>query len=264
MHSLTTAAADADTSSIFKAAHLHCGSPASSHADMPEDLVIISKLLDSHTANSCTANSPALSQTRGCSDCPSLSVTIQNGRGAIQPTRHSDWAQHDNLTTPVGCQPRSPMLGGTSSSNVYRRNSLMHTSSPSCTRSLLLRSSSLPIPKSCTGRSSSPSCTDWDLALGLPPKADEPAEVVKGMKKSRGTRAGRRCKDCQPRAQALRLLSPSKPTSNGRYVAADTRGDPRGDPWVEMMGDLRRTIQQGHDSTTGNMQFCFACHVTPQ
>lgn len=219
---------------------------------MPEDLVIISKLLDSHTANTPTANSPALSQ----SDGPSLSVTVQNHGGAAQPSRHSDCAQHDSLSSPVAYQPRSPLLEDTSSPNIRRRSSLMHTSSASFTRSPLLRTSSLPIAKSCLGRSSSPSHADWDLALGLPPEADKPAEE---RKRSRGTRAGRSYKErqaCRTHAQALRLSLPCERTGNGRYVVTDlrwgTRGDPRGNIWGEMMADLKEGTRQKHHSAAGN------------
>ena len=164
--SCTVAAALVQTSSIFKAAYLHHASPASLHVDMPEELVIISTLLDSHTANSPIANSPALSQIRRCSECPSLSVAIHkvhNDTGAAQPTRHSDCAEHDRLSTSAAYPLRNPMLEGNFSPKSYRRSSLTQTCSPSFSR----------------GRSSSPSQTDWNLALGLPPKADEPAEMVK-------------------------------------------------------------------------------------
>ena len=223
---------------------------------MPEDLVIISKLLDSHTANSPTASSPALSQSRRHLHCPSLSMTIHSDRGAAQPSRHSDCAHHDSSSSPVAYRPRNRMLECTSSPNIYRRSSLMHTSSASFTCSPLLRTSSLPIAKFCVGGSSSPSHIDWDLALGLPPKADEPAEE---MKRRRGTRAGRRYKQrqaCRAHAQALRLSPPLERAGNGRSVVADMRGDlrrdPRGNLWEEMMADVKEGTWRTNHCTAGN------------
>ena len=196
-------------------------------------------------------------------------MTIHNDRGAAQHIRHSDCGQYDSLTTPTACQPSSPMLGGAFSPNIYRRSSLTHTSSPSHTHLPLMRTSQQhhsitaasclsPIPKSCLGRSSPPSHTDWDLALGVPPEADKPAEEVEDMKKSRGKHAGRRHKT-PLQAQIARLPPPLSQTDGGGYammdLRRDMRGDPRGDLWGEMMGDLREDSWQNHHSTAGEIQY---------
>ena len=238
IHALEAAAAYAETPRPLGPASLHRASCASSHADMPEDLVIISKLLDSHTANSPTANSPALPQPRHKSDCPNLSVTVHIGSGAASATQHSECSQHGSLSSPTGHQSRHER---SSSPNIYRcSSSLTHVSPPSSTPSALRRTFSSPTTKSCLGRTSSPAQIDWDLALGFPPEANEPAGVGGLIGRSRGRRAGRRVRK-RAHAQALRLAPPLEPAGNGLYVVPDLKGDLRGHRW------------QDHHSTAGHI-----------